>query len=74
MADELDKASERESEEREYRIAEARRVIPIHPVLDCLDCKGIDQDTAKLFCEDYGNCLADWERIERAKKIRGNVG
>lgn len=71
MADEFDRASERENEEREYRIAEARRVIAIIPDLGCADCKGITHEIAKAKCCDFRVCLSDWQRAERMKTIVG---
>ncbi len=72
MADELDLASERETAEREYRIAEVRRQgDSCHPTLDCADCKGITQEHAKGSCEHFATCIYDWQKIERSKMIGG---
>lgn len=71
LTDISDIATKREEEEREYRIAEVRRRISIHPVLDCLGCQSIEQSEAKQSCRDYGSCIADHERMRKAREIGG---
>ena len=70
--DEFDRASQFETLDRELRIAEQRRKIAITPDLGCGDCKGISHNAAKESCEDFKNCLADWQKVEHIKRIKGN--
>lgn len=69
--DEFDRASEIEAAERELRIAAARNRPKIVPDLGCRDCKNIAYVVAKESCEDFKNCLADWQKIERISQIKG---
>lgn len=62
MPDEIDRASERETAEREYRIAEARRAAALAPVPQ-IDCRGTcSTGPYGKECEYYRDCLVDWER------------
>lgn len=70
MADELDLASERETIERDACIARAR--VPnaaAIPLLDCETCSGITQGVAKESCEYFSACVADWQKIQFAKRM-----
>lgn len=74
MADDADRAGEREEIELAAHIENARRVIPIHerPILDCVDCSDMTQTRAKTHCGDYAACLSDWEKSRRLLTIKGN--
>lgn len=71
--DDADIASERDEKLLAAQIENARRVIPIHeqPALGCIDCRDMTQNKAKEICEDYKNCLADWDKEQRILKLRG---
>lgn len=71
MADDADLADERSARELAAGIENARRAIPIHerPVLGCIDCRDITQNAAKDACPDYRDCLVDWEKEQRIRRI-----
>lgn len=69
--DDADIADERSARELAAGIENARRTIPLHeqPALGCLDCRDITQNAAKASCQDYRDCLADWEKEQRLRRI-----
>lgn len=64
--DDLDRASERETEERDYHISEARRRESMPITGACYWC---GEMTAGLFC--CKECMQDWQRAEGARKRNG---